>query len=183
MNIFLLIIYAVFKIGTLSESMKSLNRNIKKIVFIIICGPFVLYILFQSLRFITYNVLPSLNKVGLYWTWLPYDYFTDPLNINETLIRVKPDWYLENFHDGLPKWLPVANLYLVISFIYNWYSSTDLDDLLDVFHFSVITMIQPVIFYIVINDVMYDYTIRPWVCYFGQTCTDNKDEVVDTLYV
>jgi hypothetical protein len=49
-----------------------------------------------------------LKNAGLYFQWVPYDFFMDEEHFDE---------------DGIPKWLWIANLYLMISIVYNWKNS------------------------------------------------------------
>lgn len=83
--------------------MKNLFR---KVIPYTLLAPFIFYAL-EYLSYITYLFLQVLKNTGLYFQWVPYSHFKDE----------------EQIENGSPKWLWVANLYLMISIVYNWKNS------------------------------------------------------------
>jgi hypothetical protein len=105
-----MILYSIFWIGNYDEIKKLLIKNLfRKIIPYTLLAPFVFYAL-EYLAKISLSLLQILKNAGLYFQWVPYSYFKD---------KKGPGY----FEDGSPNWLWIANLYLMISIVYNWKNS------------------------------------------------------------
>jgi len=157
LTVFALILYSIFWIANYEQTKKLLKKNLfRKVIPYTLLAPFIFYAL-EYLSEITYSLLQILKNAGLYFQWVPYSYFTDAEHLSE---------------NGSPKWLWIANLYLMISIVYNWKNSQDLDSILDILHLILNTMSLPVIVFIFINDKL-SYTFEPWVYLFEPVHHDN----------
>jgi hypothetical protein len=111
---------------------------------------------FKLLLFLKSSLVPKLRLVGLYFKFAPTfgdndKTFECDINLSEHTEAITCDY------------LPWANFYFYSFLIYN-VIDTDFQraSVIDYFHFIFKTLGWPFVFYKLVNDISYKYTIHPW---------------------
>lgn len=126
---------------------------------------------FKVLLFLKISLVPKLRLVGLYFKFAPTFGDNDktfecvPVSLGSQSLRGQQvDINLSEHTDAITcDYLPWANFYFYSFLIYN-VIDTDFQraSVIDYFHFIFKTLGWPFVFYKLVNDISYKYTIHPW---------------------